>query len=291
MPQPPRITVDMLQAFLEPAPKELRANGMGESFMLGYMILKHYFSEAWTERYIDPGTAISNFLKVDDSTALRREIAIFRIIDLAEVIFNLQGVEGFAGCIARMGDGVIEGTYAELDFGRMLYLTQVPFRFISPSGLKRADYDIEVLYPDGLVACADAKCKIEGTAVSYNTIMNTLKDARHQLPDDRPGIAFIKIPFAWMQEPEFDVIALKAAQDFLRNTRRIVSVKYYVGEFVEEGTMMRHRHLYKEFSNPDTRFGQNKNWDVFQRFELPPEANGMPAHWQRILFFPDGKIR
>jgi hypothetical protein len=22
---------------------------------------------------------------------------------------------------------------------------------------------------------------------------------------------------------------------------------------------------------------------------LPPEHNGMPPHWQRILFFPDGK--
>ncbi len=291
MEQPCQITVDMLHAFLAPAPRELRANGMGKSFMLGYIILKHYFGQAWTKRFVDPETATPNFLKIDESCPLRREITIFRIIDLGEVIFNLQGVEGFSDCIARMRDGVIEGTYAELDFGRMLYLTQVPFRFISPSGVKGADYDIEVLYPDGLTACADAKCKIESTAVSYHTMMNTLKDARHQLPKDRPGIAFVKVPYTWMQEPDFDAIALTAAQDFLRNTRRIVSVKYYVGEFIDEGAMMRHRHLYKEFSNPNTNFGGNRNWDIFRDLKLPVEANGVPSHWQRILFFPDGTIR
>ena len=291
MEQPSRITVDMLHAFLEPAPKELRANGMGESFMLGYMILKHYFGQAWTDRFIDSGTAILNFLKIDESSPLRREITIFHIIDLGEVIFNLQGIKGFSDCIARMGAGVIEGTYAELDFGRMLYLNQVPFRFVAPSGVKGADYDIEIFYPDGVVACADAKCKIEGTAVSYNTITNTLKDARRQLPEDQPGIAFVKIPNAWMQESDFDATALAAARDFLRNTRRIVSVKYYVAEITTDGQMMRHRHLYKEISNPNTNFGQNKNWDVFRQFQFPPEFHGMPRHWQRILFFPDGKIR
>jgi len=39
-----------------------------------------------------------------------------------------------------------------------------------------------------------------------------------------------------------------------------------------------------------TDFGNGIDWSIFRKFDLPPEANGMPAHWQRIIFFPDGKL-
>jgi hypothetical protein len=55
--------------------------------------------------------------------------------------------------------------------------------------------------------------------------------------------------------------------------------------------MLRHDHAYKEISNPLTDFGDNADWSIFKKFILPPEMNGMPPHWQRIIFFPDGKPR
>jgi hypothetical protein len=43
-------------------------------------------------------------------------------------------------------------------------------------------------------------------------------------------------------------------------------------------------------SNPNkTRFAP-RDWTLFRPFDLPPEANGMPPHWERILFFPDGIV-
>jgi hypothetical protein len=106
----------------------------------------------------------------------------------------LQAVPGFDECITRMRDGDIEGTYAELDFGRMLYLNKVPFRFVVPQGTTGFDYDIEVEYRNGVVAAADAKCKIESTDFGESTIKNTLNKARKQLPDASPGIVFVKVP-------------------------------------------------------------------------------------------------
>jgi hypothetical protein len=55
--------------------------------------------------------------------------------------------------------------------------------------------------------------------------------------------------------------------------------------------VLRHDHAYKEVSNPSTDFGDDVDWSIFKRHILPPEMNGMPAHWQRIIFFPDGKPR
>jgi hypothetical protein len=79
-----------------------------------------------------------------------------------------------------------------------------------------------------MLACGDAKCKIESTIFSSITISNSLDKVLEQLPRDRPGIAFIKMPPKWLKEVGFERITTEVANDFLRQTRRIVSVKYYV---------------------------------------------------------------
>lgn len=212
-------------------------------------------------------------------------------MDLAEVLYNLQTVPAFDECISRMRGGDIEGTFAELDFGRMLYLNRAPFRFVVPSGTRGADYDIEILYPNGVVACGDAKCKIDSTEFSEHTIRNTLNKARKQLPNIQPGIVFVKIPPPWIVQPAHVNLMVDVAKSFLRGTRRIVAVQYYTSPITFTDGMLRHDHAFKQISNAKTDFGDGLNWDLFGKFNLPPERNGMPSHWQRIIFFPDGKPR
>jgi hypothetical protein len=228
---------------------------------------------------------------MDESTARNREMSVFRLIDLAEVIYNLQDAPGFDECIEKMRNGDIEGTYAELDFGRMLYLNGIPFRFVVPQGVKRLDYDIEIMHPGGLLICADAKCKIEATDFSENGIRNALNDARKQLPKDIPSIVFVKVPPRWIEQESLIAATIQVSQRFLGGVKRIVSVKFYSSPLVWKDDVMMHQHAYKEVSNPKTDFGDGVNWDIFKKFDLPAEANGMPSHWQRILFFPDGKPR
>ena len=94
-----------------------------------------------------------------------------------------------------------------------------------------------------------------------------------------------------MDEGDFLKMTISAAQSFLKGTRRVVSVKFYMSPNSIEGGYIKQRHAYKEISNPDTRFGAARNWNYFCQFDLPPECNGVPPHWQRVLFFPDGKVR
>ena len=146
--------------------------GVEESLSLAAAILRHFFSEAWWNRWVMPETAKPNFLRIDEFDQTRLDLTALRVIDLAEVLYNLQHVPGFDDCIAKMRNGDIEGTYAELDLGRMLYLNQVYFRYVVPQKVKGLDYDVEVEYPDGVIACAEAKCSIESTELSANTIRN-----------------------------------------------------------------------------------------------------------------------
>jgi hypothetical protein len=288
---PIRITLEMLHDTVNGFPAEVRQNGVNQSLTLAMAILKHYFGEDWLNQYVTPDTAQKNFLRLDESSSAKLDLSAVRVIDLAEVIYNLQGIDGFDDCISRMRDGDIEGTFAELDLGRMLYLNEVAFRYVKPSGVKGADFDVEITYPNGLVACADAKCKIETTEFGDKTIANTLGSARKQLPKDRPGIVFVKVPQGWMDDPKFVQVCVDVANDFLRGTGRVVSVKYYVSPLTFEGGFLKQQHAYKEISNSKTEFGEGSNWNLFRQFDLPPEANGMPPHWQRVLFFPDGKVR
>ena len=286
-----RMSFEQLQRGFDSLPADLLVNGQTASLALASAVLRAFMDADWVERHVVSDGRKKGLLSIDDSDPYRREMSFFRVMDLAEVIYNLQPVPGFDECITRIREGDIEGTYAELDFGRMLYLNKVPFRFVVPQGTIGLDYDIEIECPNGTIASADAKCKIEGTDFGENTIENTLKKARKQLPDSMPGIVFVKVPPRWIGDPNSVASMLRVARSFLRKTRRVVSVKFYSSPITLSNNVLRHDHAYKEVSNPSTDFGDDVDWNIFKKHILPPEMNGMPAHWRRIIFFPDGKPR
>jgi hypothetical protein len=284
-----RITQKALQDVFDKIPKEY--NGVQQSFVLASAVVRGFLGEKWFDLHIMPNRRKPGFLTMDGTDATTLDKSAYRLMDLAELLYNLQHVVGFDEYITRMRDGDIDGTYAELDFGRMLYLNQIKFRYIVPSGVKGSDYDVDVIYPNGLTVCGDAKCKIEATEFGVKTIDDTLRGARRQLPDNQPGIVFVKIPPRWLETPNFAHVCHAVAWDFLRTTQRIVSVKYYAAPLSFMNGILAIHHAFMEISNPITDFGNDQNWDIFRRHILPPEWNGMPPWWQRIMFYPDGKPR
>jgi len=285
-----RISPEALKEAYDQLPEEAK-KGPKASLALAGGILRAFFGLDWFDRYVMPEGRGRGFITVNEASENMRDLSVYRLCDLAEVLYNLQNVAGFDACIDRMRNGDIEGTYAELDFGRMLWLHQIPFAYVVPQGVTGKDYDVDILYPNGLHACADAKCKIESTDFGEKTIRNTLDKARKQLPDDKPGIVFAKIPPRWMEEASFLATTIGVAEEFLQTTRRIISVKYYTSPVKFENGVLRVDHAYKEISNRITDFGSGRNWDIFRRIDMRPEWNGMPPWWGRILFYPDGKPR
>ena len=181
------------------------------------------------------------------------QISTFKIIDFAELLYNLQDIPGFDTCIDRMRHGVIEATFAELDLGRMLYSGNVDFRFVEPQQKKGLDYDIEITLSGGIVVCADAKCKVEATDFSVDGVRRSLEKARTQFPKDRPSIVFMKVPQRWFEEPGHGVSLINIAETFLRGTGRIVSVKFYVSYISYRDKALRHDNAFKEISNPNNQ--------------------------------------
>jgi len=124
------------------------------------------------------GSCPNGFLRIDYTLGPKGEKKTSRLLDFAENLFNLQHIEGFDDRVTQMRSGSIEATFAEFDFGRFLYIHDIDFKFVIPSGVAGKDYDYRIRYHDGREVCADAKCRLEGTEMRAETILNALRKAR-----------------------------------------------------------------------------------------------------------------
>lgn len=285
---PRRLKVDDLHKIVSTFPDEIRNDDGGRTVGLANSVIAHFLGREWFAAHIRYDSPKPGFLNMDFASDSRREATMFRVVELAESLFNLQNIKGFDACIAQMKGGCdkIQSTCAELDFGRFLYIHDVDFHFIVPQMLKGSDYDVELFYPDGFAVPADAKCKFETTEMNPQSIANSLEKARKQLPADRPGIIFIKVPQSWISDLETAVAMVEAGSKFFRNTDRIVSIKFYVSHLETRNNMIMHRHALREITNEASRFHGGRNWDLYTDYYVPPNWNGMPPKWQRLFFFP-----
>lgn len=100
------------------------------------------------------------------------------------------------------------------------------------------------------------------------------------MPKDRPGIVFVKVPRIWggaKTEDEFAEYLRQTALAFFRETKRIVSVKFHTSLLVDTGSTWSPLVLLLEITNPNHRFDQSMNWNVFSEFKE------IPSPWITLL--------
>jgi hypothetical protein len=280
------ITDEHLLATIGNFPAEWQRDASKRSFWLAISVVKYFLGADWLDEHVSWETKAPGFLRVIVGHSAETQISTFKIVDFAELLWNLQVIGGIDTCIDRLQRGIIEPTYAELDLGRMLLCGGVNFSFVEPQQQRGFDYDIEITLPDGTIVCADAKCKVGATEFSADTVKHSLEKARRQFSKDRPSIVFMKVPPRWIRQPA-PFSLNEVADRFLRGTGRIVSVKFYFSEIVHAEGTLRHDHSFKEISNPNNRFDQSRDWTMFTDPPAPRGWNGMPSTWRRLLFFPN----
>jgi hypothetical protein len=285
----PHLSVDDLHAVVSRLPEEMRMAPGGRVIGVANAVIAHFLGADWFAAHIRHDAPRRGFMNLDFASDQRCERSTFRVVELAENLLNLQHIEGFAACVGQMRGGgeKIESTCAELDFGRLLYIHDIDFRFVVPQMAKGGDYDFEITYPDGLQAAADAKCKFETTAINPESLRNSMKKASGQLPTDQAGIIFVKVPQRWIEDPATVQAMIAVAREFMATTGRVVSIKFYVSHLEIGNGAVLHRHAFRELTNRSSRFHDGRNWDLFANYEVPSDWDGMPPKWQRIFFWPD----
>jgi hypothetical protein len=291
-----RLTDQHLSKTVASFPIEIRDDPTNRTFYLSLAVVRHFLGIEWADEHVQDNGQ-SGYVRLNWRDRTQTQIQSFRIVDLGELLFNLQHTDGFDDCISRMRRGDIEPTYAELDLGRMLFQSEIKFRFVTTSGKKADDFDIEIFFEDGTTVCADAKCKIEATDFSEQTVLNSLRHARGQFPRNKPSIVFVKVPPRWVSNnSNMKAILTKIANDFLRGTGRVVSVKYYVSHIQWEDGHVLHIQAFHEINNhhETNRFDPSRNWDMFVEADTRFGPRGIenfsdvPQRWRRLVYFPEG---
>jgi hypothetical protein len=253
-------------------------------------VLVHFLGEEWVRSNLENQRSRSKeFLRtrldgVYDKESAEAQLHVSRVIDLGEMIFNSQGIEGFDVCIERLESGDVESAFAELEVGKILGASKIWFRFVRPFAKQKGeDYDLELMFPEGHAACAETKCKVESTQQTAKTVSSALSAARRQLPRHMPGIIFIKVPEAWVvrerdgrtELAEIDVS--NAIHEFLRNSGRIVSVELYSTHFKVAGEQTWVFLPLAEFLNPASPFFGDGDWRISKR--TSDVSAVLPAGW------------
>lgn len=287
-PQPVgRMTRRDLKWLSDHLPRRFGGLSAPRAYVLAKYAMAKFFGKDWVVRHIDNLNSPSPFLRVVYEESVARISHEIRVTMLAEMLFNLQEIEGFHHPAEHIRDGQIESGYAELEMGRFLSVHHIPFRFVVPSA--GATWDLEVIYPDGLAACADTKCKLEDTEPSTKTLENSLREARSKFPSDRPSIVFIKVPREWITQAfEEEVDAFLAR--FFRGTGRIVSVVIYASKIGFQDNLHTEVMSHLECISHHHRFDRLRDWKLFPNApgktlerRKAGEWNGFPPHWTRFF--------
>jgi len=234
---------------------------------LAWCILSHFLGIEWVE------ANIANYRGGD--RFIGRQSKIFKspqhlqdhrrkVISFAEMLLNLQDVSGFEKVLELAATNNLEDACAEFESGKFLYSLGIWFRFNKPKGNSTSDYDLEFKVASGQVVFGDTKNKRLTTSLTTNTILQSLNKARTQVPPDRPSFPFLRVPHAWLEEPDIAIVD-SAIAEFLRNTTSVAAVlvhtsfvKRFSETFSEVGLNL------KIFTNPICKFQDDKGWELPQ---------------------------
>jgi hypothetical protein len=180
------------------------------TFGLATEYLRAFVDNEWTNQMVfgqhpavsrdyRPGRAFMRAEAEDAEAAYRNQQRTLRI---AELLFNLQDVEGIDARLENLRVGRVESTYSELEGGAFLKQRGVQFRYLCPSGRRGADYDAEIPLARGMKVNCEMKCKAEQTELSDGAVRSPLQAARRQLPSGEPGLLFFKVPEAGCISPK-----------------------------------------------------------------------------------------
>jgi hypothetical protein len=178
-----------------------------------------------------------------------------RIFNLAECLFNLQGVENVHQPIADLQNAPqIESALAELQFGMILRQDGVSFRYLVPSrerGVPTPDLEISI---GNRLCFSDVKCKFDMTEYSDGCLESPFKSARRQIGRGREGFVLVKVPQGWSTERRDQVLLPLALVEECRaqmsKTSRVVKTVFYTFHLTHGADSMTNRHAVAEVNSP-----------------------------------------
>jgi len=81
---PRQLNVDDLHKIVSTLPDDMKNHDGGRMIGLANTVIVHFLGREWFEEHIRPDAPKRGFLRMDFSSAHRREATVFRVVELAE---------------------------------------------------------------------------------------------------------------------------------------------------------------------------------------------------------------
>lgn len=197
-------------------------------------IIAHFLGIEWYVAHASLNSPEKSYLHPEfDADGKAREWSIL-FLNLAEMLFNLQGVENFNIVLKHLTLDQLESALSELQSGMLLKQEGIFFRYLDPDTFPegQASPDIELTLWDGSQIGAEVKSKSVETELTNRTIKRALDDGADKFQKGDVGIIIMRVPQSWtVQTLDGDVKLpqdlVRATDNFLRNSTRIAKIVYY----------------------------------------------------------------
>jgi hypothetical protein len=189
-------------------------------------LLALFFGYDWYQQKVafrdDPDEWMHN-RKGDTST--NRILNHRRVIQLGDCIFTLLKGQFKGGDVLRNRflTRQTKPCYIETEIASLLAYNGMQVEVIGESGTRGEDFDLAATKDDVTVS-VEITAK-EAGPLTVQTLTNTLKSKRTQVPNNRPAVLYIRVPAEWDPSlPANHAIFHRAFNDFCRGSRRINAI-------------------------------------------------------------------
>jgi len=148
-----------------------------------------------------------------------------RVTQLCDCIFTLlKGqFKGAEFLRKRFLTRATKPCYIETEIASLLAYNEQQVEIVGESGIRGEDFDLVATKNDVTVS-VEITAKEEGQ-LTVQTLTNTLKSKRGQVPDHQPAVLYMRVPAEWDPSlPENHAIFDTAFNDFCRGSRRINAI-------------------------------------------------------------------
>jgi hypothetical protein len=143
-----------------------------------------------------------------------------KVLRFADTLLAVHDLEHVGDRLRRLKGAEVESGIAELAVVEILRLL-VP-TFLRPEG---PGHDVEVMLDADLTCAVEIKCRLQQTDNTVSRIVDKLKDARKQLPRNRPSLIWMRHDERVGVWPDGDLVEA-AIRQFFRNTQAVSAVVY-----------------------------------------------------------------
>lgn len=250
----PKLTKNDLENFIKERTRALPyISANARLYALATEVLINLLGKDWVANNIFGNRPLDDFLRAKAKSSEDRYKMVDRIVEVSEMLFNFQDISGIENVIEKIKKDKVEPYVAELQSAKLLYSNKTPFFFNNPSNQKGLDYDLIITVKDLEIPC-EIECKIENRNFSENTIRETLRHAKNQLPKGKSSVIFVKLPEKWSFQEDIQDKLSNVLNDFFRQTTRINSVIYFWEEWTYLKTGQAFRAIrFNEKVNPNSK--------------------------------------